>query len=61
MSIAQQDRHVEALLEHLKGTRSFDFAGYKKASLVRRIQRRMQALDVARQVGDHGQSRWYGA
>jgi two-component system CheB/CheR fusion protein len=42
----QHDKHVEALLEHLKGTRSFDFTGYKRTSLVRRIQRRMQEVNA---------------
>ena len=36
---------LEALLEFLRDDRGFDFTGYKRASLERRIQRRMQ--DVA--------------
>src|SRR5689334_14152327 len=31
-----------ALIEYLKRSRGFDFAGYKPASLERRIQKRMQ-------------------
>src|SRR5262249_25639165 len=34
------------LLEHLRRTRSFDFNGYKRASLERRIQKRMQTIQV---------------
>jgi two-component system CheB/CheR fusion protein len=36
----------EALLTYLKRTRGFDFSGYKRSSLVRRIQRRLQAVNV---------------
>src|SRR5579859_7280099 len=34
----------EALLEHLKRVRGFDFTGYKRSSLVRRIDKRMRQL-----------------
>jgi len=34
------------LIEHLKRSRGFDFAGYKPASLERRIQKRMQTVGV---------------
>ena len=37
----------EALLEYLKDNRGFDFTGYKRSSLMRRVERRMA------QVGDH--------
>ena len=40
------DEHLEALLTHLKNERAFDFTGYKRASLARRIQRRMQDIDI---------------
>ena len=40
------DPHFEALLVHLKETRGFDFTGYKRASLTRRIQKRMQTVGV---------------
>ncbi len=36
----------EALLDYLKHTRGFDFSGYKPASLMRRFQKRMQALAI---------------
>ena len=35
------DPHFEALLNHLKESRGFDFTGYKRSSLVRRVNRRM--------------------
>jgi two-component system CheB/CheR fusion protein len=35
---------LDALLEHLKKSRGFDFTGYKRASLERRIARRMAAV-----------------
>ncbi len=35
------------LLEYLKGTRGFDFSGYKLSSLIRRVQKRMQQVSVA--------------
>lgn len=37
---------VEALLLHIKEERGFDFTGYKRASLDRRIDRRIQALGL---------------
>jgi two-component system CheB/CheR fusion protein len=37
---------VEDLLEHLRETRGFDFGGYKRASLLRRIQHRMAGLGI---------------
>lgn len=40
-------RGLEALLDHLQSSRGLDFRGYKRASLARRIQRRMAMLDVA--------------
>ena len=36
----------ETLLEYLKNSRGFDFTGYKRASLQRRIDRRMRSIDV---------------
>ena len=35
---------VETFLQHLKASRGFDFTAYKRASLIRRIQRRQQAV-----------------
>jgi two-component system CheB/CheR fusion protein len=36
----------EALLEYLKANRSFDFTGYKRPSLMRRVTRRMQEVGM---------------
>ena len=38
----------EVLLAHLKQSRGFDFTAYKRASLMRRVQVRMQTLGVKR-------------
>ncbi|HEY7070422.1 MAG TPA: CheR family methyltransferase, partial [Acidimicrobiales bacterium] len=37
---------LTALLEHLRDTRGFDFTGYKRSSLTRRIRKRMDGLHV---------------
>ena len=37
---------LDALLEYLKATRGFDFSGYKRASLERRVAKRMLELDL---------------
>ena len=39
-------RDIEILLDYLKRSRGFDFTGYKRPSLTRRIAKRMQALGV---------------
>lgn len=36
----------EALLDHLKRSRGFDFKGYKRSSLVRRVNRRMSSIGM---------------
>ena len=41
------DADFEALLAHLKASRGFDFGGYKRSTLGRRFQRRMQVVQVA--------------
>ncbi len=38
---------LEALLDYLKRVRAFDFSGYKRSSLSRRILRRMQMVNVS--------------
>jgi two-component system, chemotaxis family, CheB/CheR fusion protein len=40
------DPHFEALLLYLKESRGFDFTGYKRSSLMRRVQRRMSQVDI---------------
>ncbi len=42
----QEDEAFESLLEHLKEQRGFDFTGYKRASLARRVRRRLDALEL---------------
>jgi two-component system CheB/CheR fusion protein len=36
----------EALLEYIRATREFDFTGYKRSSLQRRIEKRMHAVGI---------------
>jgi two-component system, chemotaxis family, CheB/CheR fusion protein len=38
------DQDLEALLDYLRRSRGFDFTGYKRASLSRRIDKRMQVV-----------------
>ena len=40
------DESFERLLNYLKEQRGFDFTGYKRASLMRRVRRRMDAVDL---------------
>jgi two-component system, chemotaxis family, CheB/CheR fusion protein len=40
------DENLEKLLEHLRRNRGFDFTGYKRASLERRITKRMEDLGI---------------
>lgn len=42
----EHDDGFEALLEYLKSTRGFDFTGYKRSSLQRRVDRRMTQVGV---------------
>lgn len=41
------DPHLEALLQYLKQSRGFDFTGYKRTSLMRRILKRMENVSIA--------------
>ncbi|MEN3307427.1 MAG: two-component system, chemotaxis family, CheB/CheR fusion protein [Micromonosporaceae bacterium] len=43
----QTDPRFEALLAYLKETRGFDFTGYKRSSLMRRVDRRMVQIGSA--------------
>jgi two-component system, chemotaxis family, CheB/CheR fusion protein len=43
---AEEGAALEALLQYLKKERGFDFTGYKRASLMRRVERRMADIDV---------------
>jgi two-component system, chemotaxis family, CheB/CheR fusion protein len=40
------DPQFEALLEYIQRSRSFDFTGYKRSSLMRRVNKRMQMVEV---------------
>jgi two-component system CheB/CheR fusion protein len=40
------DPHFEALLVYLKEARGFDFTGYKRSSLMRRVNRRMSQVEM---------------
>ena len=43
----ETDPHFEALLVYLKEARGFDFTGYKRSSLTRRVSRRMTQVGIA--------------
>ena len=45
--MSQPDATFEALLEHLKSSRGFDFTGYKRSSLMRRVDRRMTQVGIS--------------
>ena len=47
--MAQVSEHAgfERILEHLRQTRGFDFTAYKRTSLMRRVRKRMQMVEVA--------------
>src|SRR3712207_5233422 len=42
-----QEEALEALLEHLKTQRGFDFTGYKRCSLQRRVSKRMEDVGIS--------------
>ncbi len=42
----EKDPKFEALLDYLKRSRGFDFSSYKRSSLMRRVTKRMQAVDT---------------
>jgi two-component system CheB/CheR fusion protein len=44
--VSQLDASFETLLEHLKVNRGFDFTGYKRSSLTRRVDRRMAQVGI---------------
>ena len=48
MSEAQEPRDFEPLLDYLRRTRGFDFTAYKRPSLMRRMQKRMQSVGIER-------------
>jgi two-component system, chemotaxis family, CheB/CheR fusion protein len=46
MANAAEQAAFERLVEHLRQSRGFDFTSYKRASLMRRVLKRMYALDI---------------
>lgn len=46
MIASESTRELEVLLEYLKRIRGFDFSGYKRSSVMRRIQKRMQMVGI---------------
>lgn len=46
MNATEDMREFEGLLDYLKRTRGFDFTGYKRSSLIRRVRKRMQMISV---------------
>jgi two-component system CheB/CheR fusion protein len=44
MTTAEPEKDLEVLLDYLRRSRGFDFSGYKRTTLSRRIERRMQAV-----------------
>ena len=47
MTNQETNYEFEALLDFLKRKRGFDFTGYKRASLMRRVKKRMEELQSA--------------
>src|SRR2546423_7048639 len=47
MGGSKSEQDFETLLEYLKRNRAFDFTGYKRTSLVRRIDKRMLEVGIA--------------
>ncbi|MDF5723422.1 MAG: PAS domain-containing protein [Rhizonema sp. PD37] len=46
MSNTEYSPELEELLDYIKLNRGYDFSGYKRASLTRRIQKRLQVLSI---------------
>lgn len=46
MSTFECNPEIEALLNYIKRNRGFDFTGYKRSTLNRRINKRMQSLEI---------------
>jgi two-component system CheB/CheR fusion protein len=44
--VSADDGAFEALLDHVKSSRGFDFTGYKRSTLERRVAKRMQVVKV---------------
>ena len=48
MSDPGDDGEFDGLLEYLRRTRGFDFTAYKRPSLMRRVEKRMQHVKIDR-------------
>jgi len=46
MTAEPRDQDFEALLEYLRDSRNFDFTGYKRSTLMRRVSKRMDAIGI---------------
>src|SRR5689334_579060 len=46
MSPTEQNADFESLLEYLRQSRGFDFTGYKRSTLMRRVQKRMGTVAI---------------
>jgi two-component system, chemotaxis family, CheB/CheR fusion protein len=46
MAAPEKDPEFENLLVYLRQSRGFDFAGYKRSTLMRRVRRRMQSFNL---------------
>ena len=46
MTTPREREHLDEILQYLQQTHGFDFSAYKRPSLVRRILKRMQSVDV---------------
>ena len=46
MTKSNQNPEFEALLDYVKRSRGFDFTGYKRSSLMRRVTKRMQMVNI---------------
>ena len=46
MANATEQAAFDRILDHLRASRGFDFTAYKRAGLLRRVLKRMHAVDV---------------
>ncbi|NER27516.1 MAG: PAS domain S-box protein [Symploca sp. SIO1C4] len=46
MNTNEEDRSFETLLDYLRRSRGFDFTGYKRSSLKRRVNKRMHTVNI---------------
>src|SRR5438034_5510930 len=49
----ERNAEFEALLQYLKSSRGFDFTGYKRSTLIRRVMKRMAVLKNIKSYGDY--------